>query len=149
MNFDFDSLYKMIETMDQSSKEKCLICHLPVENDELILSCNHYYHNKCLNKKTNKIKCPYCEKMVTEKGNNNKPVKPKKSIPDGCKVILTTGLRKGEYCGRNNCCYHKLNKESVKIIQPINELCQSVLKSGLRKGQVCGRNNCKLHNINL
>ncbi len=148
MNYDFDSLYKIIEKMDQSSKEKCLICHLPVENDELILSCNHYYHSKCLNKKTNKIKCPYCEKMVTEK-DNNKSIKPKKGIPDGCKVLLTSGIRKGEYCGRTNCCYHKLNKETVKIIEPIGNLCQSVLKSGLRKGQVCGRNNCKLHNINL
>lgn len=140
---DFDSLYKIIEQMDQSSKEKCLICHLPIENDELILSCNHYYHSNCLNKTTNKIKCPYCQRLVS--------IKPNKIIQEDykvllttcyCKVLLTTGNRKGEYCGRTNCCYHKLNKEN-------EYLCQSILKSGLRKGQVCGRNNCKLHNINL
>ena len=134
MNFDFDSLYKIIEKMDQSSKEKCLICHLPIENDELILSCNHYYHSKCLNKTTNKIKCPYCQRITS--------IKPNKIIQDTCKVLLTSGNRKGEYCGRTNCCYHKLNKEN-------EYLCQSILKSGLKKGQVCGRNNCKLHNINL
>ena len=134
MNFDFDSLYKIIEKMDQSSKEKCLICHLPIENDELILSCNHYYHSKCLNKTTNKIKCPYCQRIAS--------IKPNKIIQDTCKVLLTSGNRKGEYCGRTNCCYHKLNKEN-------EYLCQSILKSGLRKGQVCGRNSCKLHNINL
>jgi hypothetical protein len=134
MNLDFDSLYKIIEKMDKSSKEKCLICHLPIENDELILSCNHYYHSKCLNKTTNKIKCPYCQRIASIKSN--------KIIQEDCKVLLTTGNRKGEYCGRTNCCYHKLNKEN-------EYLCQSILKSGLRKGQVCGRNNCKLHNINL
>lgn len=134
MNFDFDSLYKIIEKMGQSSKEKCLICHLPIENDELILSCNHYYHSKCLNKTTNKIKCPYCQRLAS--------IKPNKIIQDTCKVLLTSGNRKGEYCGRTNCCYHKLNKEN-------EYLCQSILKSGLRKGQVCGRNSCKLHNINL
>ena len=134
MNFDFDSLYKIIEKMDQSAKEKCLICHLPIENDELILSCNHYYHSKCLNKTTNKIKCPYCQRITS--------IKPNKIIQDTCKVLLTSGNRKGEYCGRTNCCYHKLNKEN-------EYLCQSILKSGLKKGQVCGRNNCKLHNINL
>lgn len=134
MNFDFDSLYKIIEKMDQSSKEKCLICHLPIENDELILSCNHYYHSKCLNKTTNKIKCPYCQRITS--------IKPNKIIQYTCKVLLTSGNRKGEYCCRTNCCYHKLNKEN-------EYLCQSILKSGLRKGQVCGRNSCKLHNINL
>ena len=141
MNFDFDSLYKIIEKMDQSTKEKCLICHLPIENDELILSCNHYYHSKCLNKKTNKLKCPYCQKMVS--------IKPTKIIPEYCKILLTTGIRKGEYCGRTNCCYHKLNKETIIVIKQNEYLCQSILKSGLRKGEICGRNNCKLHNINL
>jgi hypothetical protein len=131
---DFDSLYKIIEKMNQSLKEKCLICHLPIENDELILSCNHYYHSNCLNKTTNKIKCPYCQRIAS--------IKPTKIIQYDCKVLLTTGNRKGEYCGRTNCCYHKLNKEN-------EYLCQSILKSGLRKGQACGRNNCKLHNINL
>ena len=134
MNLDFDSLYKMIETMNQSLNEKCLICHLPIENDELILSCNHYYHSKCLNKTTNKVKCPYCQRLVS--------IKPNKIIQEDCKVLLTSGNRKGEYCGRTNCCYHKLNKEN-------EYLCQSILKSGLRNGQVCGRNNCKIHNINL
>jgi hypothetical protein len=63
--------------------------------------------------------------------------------------LLTTGNRKGEYCGRTNCCYHKLNKETITVIKPNEYLCQSILKSGLRKGEICGRNNCKLHNINL
>ena len=143
MNFDFDSLYKIIEKLDQSSKEKCLICHLPIENDELILSCNHYYHSNCLNKTTNKIKCPYCQRIASIKPNKIIQQDCKVLLTTGdCKVLLTTGNRKGEYCGRTNCCYHKENKEN-------EYLCQSILKSGLRKGQICGRNSCKLHNINL
>ena len=152
---NFDSLYEMIEILNESTNEKCLICHLPIENDELILSCNHYYHSKCLNKKTNKIKCHYCAKIVTEK----KKEKNKKiiNITNECKVLLITGIRKGEYCGRNNCNYHKLNKETINVINsenivtPIlpNNLCNVILKSGLRKGNICNRNNCKFHAINL
>jgi len=147
MKIDFDSLYELIENMDKSSKEKCLICHLPVEEDELILSCNHYYHSICLNKKTTKIKCPYCEKMVTEK---DKPQsKPTKKIPSGCKVILQSGKNKGEYCGRINCSYHKIENNKLTLIDTTNNGCKAILKSGIKKGQACGRTNCKLHNINL
>ena len=102
-------------------------------NDD-IQSAMKVFDSKCLNKTTNKIKCPYCQRITS--------IKPNKIIQDTCKVLLTSGNRKGEYCGRTNCCYHKLNKEN-------EYLCQSILKSGLRNGQVCGRNNCKIHNINL
>ena len=161
---NFDSLYEMIEILNESTNEKCLICHLPIENDELILSCNHYYHSKCLNKKTIKIKCYYCAKIVTEKKKEkNKNIKNITNITNECKVLLLTGIRKGEYCGRNNCYYHKLNKEiinvidsknvieSVNIITSIspNNLCNVILKTGLRKGNICNRNNCKFHTINL
>ena len=149
MNIDFDSLYQMIENMDKSTKEKCLICHLPIEQDELILSCNHYYHSQCLNKKKYKITCPYCEKSVTTKEKVQELPKPTKAISSGCKVLLTSGARKGEYCGRNNCGYHKIIVNNIKTINTDNNICQSILKSGNRKGQVCGRHNCKLHNINL
>lgn len=144
MDFDFESLYSLVETMNKSTKEKCLICHFPIDNDELVLTCNHYYHSKCLNKKTNNIKCPYCEKSVKIKKSDIKPIK--NTIPNGCKVLLTTGARKGEYCGRNKCPYHKLNKEKVVVINPI-QTCQHVLKSGPRKGQLCNKNNCKTHNL--
>jgi hypothetical protein len=147
MKIDFDSLYEMIENMDKSAKEKCLICHLPIEEDELILSCNHYYHSLCLNKKKDKIKCPYCEKMVTTK---DKPLtKPIKKIPTGCKVKLLSGKNKGEYCGRINCSYHKIINNKVTVVDTTNNICQSILKSGLKKGQACGRTNCKLHNMNI
>ena len=148
---NFDSMYEMIEILNESTNEKCLICHLPIENDELILSCNHYYHSKCLNKKTIKIKCHYCAKIVTEKKKNIK------NITNECKVLLLTGIRKGEYCGRNNCYYHKLNKETINIIDSENiitsilpnNLCNVILKTGIRKGNICNRNNCKFHTINL
>lgn len=135
---NFESLYEMIELLNESTNEKCLICHLPIEDDELILSCNHYYHSKCLNKKTIKIKCHYCAKIVTEKKKDKKEGKKKykkrsinesikkdkkgtineiikedkKSIGTNCEVILLTGLRKGESCGRHNCPYHVI-KETI------------------------------------
>ena len=152
---DFDSLYEMIEILNQSTNEKCLICHLPIDNDEIILSCRHYYHSKCLNKKTNKIKCHYCEKIVTEKKKGeNKTIK---NINSKCDIILLTGVRKGEKCNRNNCSYHKLNKEIINVIDTVytnttvqsSNLCNVILKTGLKKGNICGRNNCKIHTINL
>jgi hypothetical protein len=90
----------------------------------------------CLNKKNNKITCPYCEKSVTIQ------TKPKNIIQSGCNVLLKSGVKKGEYCGRENCTYHKFNN-TIKVIS--QNVCQSILKSGLKKGQVCGRNNCKIH----
>lgn len=137
MDFDFDQIYSLIEKMNKSDKEKCLICHLPVDNDELILTCNHYYHSKCLNlKKKSGIKCPYCEKTVS--------IKLSKTNDNSCKVIIKTGIRKGQYCGRNNCVYHKLAVNKITIIH--SDTCQAILKSGLKAGQLCGRLNCKIHN---
>jgi len=101
MNIDFETLYKMVENLNQSTKEKCLICHFPVEDDELVLTCNHYYHSKCLNKKTNTIKCPYCEKTVKNKN--------EKVINNGCKIILKSGPRKNEQCKKENCKIHNKN----------------------------------------
>lgn len=138
MSIDFDKLYSLVENINKSSNEKCMICHFPVDSDELILSCKHYYHSSCLNKKTSKIICPYCEKSVTVQ------TKPKIIIPSGCKVLLKSGVKKGEYCGRENCSYHKFS-DNIKIIS--KNVCQSILKSGFKKGQACGRNNCKIHLI--
>jgi hypothetical protein len=146
MNVDFESLYSLVENLNKSTKEKCLICHFPIEQNELVLTCNHYYHSQCLNKKTNNIKCPYCEKNVKVKTTDLVPVSDNNG---GCKVLLVSGARKGEYCGRTNCTYHKLTKDKIKIIQNPTG-CQVILKSGDKKGQVCGRNNCKIHKkINL
>ena len=99
-DFDFDNLYKLVSDMNKSSKEKCLICHLPIEEKELQLSCSHQYHHNCL-PKTNK--CPYCQKPVTYNSNinNNNNI--------GCKIILKSGPKKGLECGRVKCGYHKIN----------------------------------------
>ena len=136
MNIDFETLYKMVENLNQSTKEKCLICHFPVEDDELVLTCNHYYHSKCLNKKTNTIKCPYCEKTVKNKN--------EKVINNGCKIILKSGPRKNQQCGRINCTFHKINNNNDIII-----ICNAILKSGPRKNEQCKKENCKIHNKKL
>lgn len=147
MNIDFESLYSLVENINKSTKEKCLICHFPIEENEMVLTCNHYYHSTCLIIKTQNIKCPYCEKTVKIKTQGSK-----NNITEGCKILLLSGSRKGQYCGRNNCTYHKLTKDKIKIITKdkiINKEkiveCPSILKSGSKKGQPCGRTNCKIH----
>ena len=130
---DFEKLYALVESMDNSTKEKCLICHFPIDTDELVLTCNHYYHSACLHMKSHNIKCPYCDKSVSAK----------QQIINKCIFIMRTGKNKGLPCNRINCKYHKIN-----VIQEVIG-CASILKSGARKGLSCNRTNCKIHNINL
>lgn len=97
-DFDFDKVYKMIADTYKTDKEKCLICHSPLENKEIELSCTHQYHFKCFNISKNN-KCFYCGVKV--KNNNNNII-----INDNCQAIIKTGPKKGQVCGRSECKYH-------------------------------------------
>ena len=104
--FDFDNLYKLVSDMNKSTKEKCLICHLPIETKEIELKCTHQYHHKCLSRTKT---CPYCGANRIEKtiSTSNKPIDTSKILVI-CQSIIKSGARKGIVCGRNRCNYHNL-----------------------------------------
>tara|TARA_B100000161_G_scaffold264717_1_gene238655 strand:- start:1489 stop:1899 length:411 start_codon:yes stop_codon:yes gene_type:complete len=130
---EFEKLLSQVNKLNLIEGEKCLICHFPDKKENLTkLSCNHYFHLKCLNCKTNLIICPYCQKSTKLKNlycqSNNI-----------CNVILKNGKNKGKVCGRKNCRYHKV----------VETGCNVILKSGARKGEKCNRINCKYHNKSI
>lgn len=145
----FNKLLKLVNKKKLMEGETCMICHFPVNNNDLkkiTLRCKHTYHNSCLNINVKNISCPYCLQVTyskkcslckkrvfnrkiceecTELNKNNK-----------CMVKLKSGVRKGQTCNRINCKIHKIKKN----------ICTVILKSGKRKGEVCSRENCKYHN---
>ena len=135
---EFTELYTDLYERD-SNKNKCMICY--DTNDLIKLSCNHYYHDKCLNlyylkgKKTF-FNCPYCNKK-------NKFIKCK-----NCKKINLT----------NNCSSCNINPDNISNVidknkenskSEINNCCTAIIKSGINKGKICGRElkneKCRYH----
>ena len=139
-DFDFDKIYDNISKMNKSTKEKCLICHIPLENKELELACKNQYHFNCVGKKNGKFTCPYCGKS-----NKIELLPLKETILTGCTFKILSGTKKGEYCNRINCGYHK----KILINKLDDDICHTIMKSGIKKGQECGRTKCKYHNITL
>lgn len=94
---DFDNLQKYVEELNENKTDECcLICFIGNENECDKISCGHYFHKTCLGNRKN---CPYCSKKIKNITNNlNNNI---------CHIILKSGKRKGEECGRINCGYHK------------------------------------------
>ena len=168
---DFDSLFDYCIKLNESTSEKCLVCHIPIENNDahLKLKCSHLFHPNCISYKSGSVKCLYCEKTsVPDLINNtskqvhqiNSESNLNKQSNICCKVQLKSGPNKGQYCNRVNCKYHKiqsqpiviLNQSASKIPKPkkiikINK-CTVILKTGVKCGQECGRElPCKYHKI--
>lgn len=100
----FHELEKYVNELNKTKNDNCcLICHLGNETECIKLNCNHYYHKNCINKMK---KCPYCNKNITVNKLDKKILFIKLMNTNTCTVILKTGKRKGEECGRNNCGYH-------------------------------------------
>lgn len=98
----FEELENYVNKLNQQKNDNyCLICNFGNENECVKLECNHFYHTKCLKKLK---KCPYCNKKVSILQKDIKQNKTNKLL---CSVILKTGKRKGQVCGRTNCRYHK------------------------------------------
>jgi hypothetical protein len=168
-DFNYELMYEMISNMNKSSKEKCLVCHLPIEELEVELQCKHQYHFDCIDtkKKNGSITCHYCgltNKLNLEQKNikpNVKPVVKKPTYlskskgntpPIICKFKIVTGARTGQICERENCYYHKktLIEKPLPITENIvGDKCESIIKTGIKKGEQCGRINCYYHNINI
>lgn len=133
---NFDELYNYCAKLNESTNEKCLVCHTPIENTDkhLKLQCAHYYHPDCIKYKKGSIKCLYCEKISI----------PTIVIKDNlCAFLMKSGKNKGGKCGRMNCKYH--------VIKENNDCCNILIKTGIRAGTSCNRMlPCKYHNsINL
>ena len=167
---DFDNLLNYCIELNNSTSEKCLVCHIPIENkdEHLKLLCNHIFHKNCIGYKNGSIKCLYCEKksipeIINGQQTNGKQTNVQTQIC--CKVILKTGPNKGQYCNRPECNYHKLQTKSVVVINPVNNQkikpktstkniklnkCKVILKSGKKSGQLCCRDlPCKYHKEKL
>ena len=160
---DFDSLLNYCVELNNSTNEKCLVCHIPIENNDehLKLLCNHIFHKNCIGYKTGSIKCLYCEKKSIPEIINGNNINKQTQL--SCKVVLKTGTKKGQYCNRPECNYHKLQTTSVVVINPVNKQkvkplnkniklnkCTIILKTGNKSGQTCDRElPCKYHKEKL
>ncbi len=171
---DFDSLLSYCIKLNDSNCDKCLVCHIPIENNDehLKLKCTHLFHKNCIGYKSGSTKCLYCEKTsipeIINSSNKIKSINNVSNIPEQnkiyCKVILKTGPNQGQYCNRQDCSYHKLMSDTVIVLNPngskksnlknnknkpipkINK-CTVILKSGLKAGLECSRElPCKYHN---
>lgn len=164
---DFEELLKYCTELNESPNEKCLVCHIPLDNEEkyIKLSCSHIFHPMCINYKFPIINCLYCEKKskpTIMKYLSDSIVQPIQVNQVYCKFILKTGPNKGKHCNRNNCRYHKLESKTIQVIdsktkKPIksikkviknkikNDGCQTLIKTGPKVGKLCGRITCKYH----
>ena len=149
MTSEYEKLLSLVSKINKCQGEKCLICHFPDKDENLIkLKCHHYFHFHCIssnNKLKENIKCPYCDRIS----------KIIKNI-DHCKYTLQKGPNKGKECGRNNCKYHitnpiinklKINKLKYdnKSDNKSDKQCKSIIKYGPKKGDQCCRIDCGYH----
>lgn len=57
-----DSVERYLDYQDNKKKEECIICFEPIEEDVVILKCNHIYCVSCSIKHfRNKTACPLCQ----------------------------------------------------------------------------------------
>lgn len=63
-----DSVEKYLKDPDNQPKEECIICFEPIEEDVVILKCNHLYCVSCSIKHfRTKTSCPLCQCEIIEK----------------------------------------------------------------------------------
>lgn len=158
---NFDELLNYCNKLNESKYEKCLVCHVPIEPNDIHLKfkCSHYYHPDCIVTKTNhkwdnkqSYMCMYCEKksiptlinnIVNDNLINNVTNNVLQENNNSCKIIMKSGSKKGQACGRINCKYHN------NIIVDDN-LCTGIIKSGTKKGQICNRTiPCSYHKVTI
>ena len=138
-------MIELVNSIKNKAGEECMICHFPVESDNMIvLKCKHTYHNDCVNYlfKYNTIICPYCQTSCQISHSTKSDIIVNKSITvpifNKCEKIIKTGTKKGTVCNKINCKRHN------KITQVV---CSAILKTGVKKGTICNKINCKRHNI--
>ena len=108
-NFDYEKIYKLVENHYKNNKEKCLVCHCPIESKEIKLDCSHEYHFTCFDIKKNS-KCFYCGKTNFKKVKKINELKEINILNNqNCTSLIKSGPKKGEICNRINCKYHIKN----------------------------------------
>ena len=148
---------------EEDDENVCLISGEKLHDNHIKLICGHKFNYKSIyceiinqkkysnletqNLKKYQIKCPYCRNVqngvlplydnsVKVNGVNWPPAKVAKN--NKCSVILKSGKRKGEKCGRacfgEKCTFH--NKSKKVAADAIT--CIAIVKSGKRKGLICG-----------
>ena len=102
----FDMLLDYCTKLNESTSEKCLVCHIPIEKNDIHIKlvCKHIYHPDCISYKSGKVKCLYCEQLSLPEIINNNII----NNINKCTVIMKSGKNKGKPCERVNCHYHKL-----------------------------------------
>lgn len=140
-NEDFNSqLYKLLSNENKNQDDVCLITNLPLENEFVMLKCNHKFnYNSIFNEvtkqkchhnqlettrlKKNEIKCPYCrtiqEGLLPYKSGFLKTTlvnHPEKMqyLPNSCIYAFLSGKKKGKECGKK--CSKKYCKNHKQII---------------------------------
>jgi len=93
----YEELFNYVSNLEEND-DPCLICYQGKKEDLPKLSCGHQFHQECLK---NLNSCPYCGKKI------NQPKSILKKNINTCQVILKSGNKKGQVCGRINCGYHK------------------------------------------
>ncbi len=149
---NFDELLKYCMDLNESSSDKCLVCHIPIEkyDTHIKLKCTHIFHPECVKYTNGTLKCLYCDKVSTpikinydniiKQSKGNKPITNPSQLQ--CKVILKSGPQKGNYCNRTNCKYHKLNNVKIQIIDSITK---KIIKPKMNK---VNKQNKSINNLN-
>ena len=159
-DFDFFKELNDIATCDLSGN-KCMISHLPLTYNSIILQCNHsfnyipLYKELCIKNSSSskRITCPYCRTT------NNKLIPfiplpnvhkrfgvnhPSKRCMPGlkCSMILKSGARKGAMCENNGmetsngilCEKHSHHNNNADVLTPeIKELMKTKTISELKQ----------------
>lgn len=97
----FNEILNYVKNLE-TSDDPCMICYLGKKEELHKTPCGHYFHQECLKGLKS---CPYCSKKLPKMKVLKTSVNSK--LGDKCHIILKSGNRKGEECGRVNCHYHK------------------------------------------
>ena len=142
---NFDEMVELINNLNKSTNEECMICHLPVESNKIKLKCTHTYHTDCIKilKINQSIVCPYCQ-VTSRIPNENIPISNTVVDNKTCNNMIYLGKNKGIVCKKINCSCNM--KKCICHKKIVADPCNVILKTGKNKGTVCNRHKCKIHN---
>jgi len=143
INF-YDELYKSLDDQEEDSSGRCLITNKPLEEDCVVLDCNHKFnydaiyndifnHKKKYNSmeknsiKANELRCPYCrtiQKHLLPLKDGYKKVHGVNYFDENQAFMTTTYEYKTNYIVGN--CNYKLNTHNTNnIIHISNEIIEN------------------------
>jgi len=66
---DIQKSYNFLKTNFEEKKEECSICSDTIDDNYILLTCGHYFHNGCFNnwiEVSGRKTCPYCRKKLSD-----------------------------------------------------------------------------------